>query len=33
MAIFAEAVDIGLHHNIGNGNDGVLKAGGQAVPE
>lgn len=28
---FAEAVDIGLHHNIGNGNDGVLKAGGQAV--
>ena len=28
---FAEAVDIGLHYNISDGNNGVLEAGGQAV--
>lgn len=27
----AEAVDIGLHHQIGNGDDRVLNTGGQAV--
>ena len=27
----AEAVDIGLHHHIRDGNDGILKTGGKAV--
>lgn len=28
---FPELVDIGLHHHIGQGDDGILETGGQAV--
>ena len=31
MAIFPKTVDIGLHHNVGDGDYGILETGRKAV--